>query len=171
MTAFQTTTTGTRPAPAEQLDRHEERIRAELTRSETKASAVLTAAGVVLSVVAVGLGAAAAVRIPVPVTVAGAAAAAADAAAVVLALLTVKPNLARCQPGGWVRLAGKPGPVVLELLAGDDPHTDQAQQVGYLAALACRKYRYTAAACWLMIVGVILLGAPGVLALVLLAAA
>jgi hypothetical protein len=57
--------------------------------------------------------------------------------------------------------------VVLELLAGDDPHADQAQQVGYLAALACRKYRHTAVACWLMIAGVVLLGVTGLLALVL----
>jgi pycsar effector protein len=160
------------PAPptssvAELADREEKRIRTELGRSETKAGVVLTAAGILFSVVTVGIGAAIAVRIPIAVTMTGAASAVTDAAAVVLALLTVKPSLGR-EPDGWLRYADKSGPAVLELLAAADPHTDQARQVGVLSGLARRKYRVVAAACWLMIAGVILLGAAGVLALVLL---
>lgn len=150
------------PDPGDRIGADTATVRAELARAEAKATALLGIAGAALTVV---LAAQAVHRLPLPAVVVGGLAAVTNAAAIGVLAWVLKPDLGD-GTGGWLGYAGLTAEQVRARAAGDGS-TDDAEQLAFLAELACRKYVHIRAAVILLLVVVVLVLAGAGLAVAL----
>lgn len=138
-------------------------VRAEITRSDTKAGSLTAVATLLLSA---GTAALVAVPLPLPARVVGWAGAAVLAASVAALVLALRPRLDRAR-GSWLLLAtSTPANIAVRYEQLSVVALDQAAQLRALAGMGRAKYRWLRAASDLLLVGLAAAVAAAVLALV-----